>query len=48
MFRIADEAYAVAGAAPDLVQHATSVIGSNDDDAVTRWLDTRWRGKCKG
>ena len=39
MFRMADEAYAVAGAVPDLAQHATAVIGSNDDDAVARWLD---------
>ena len=43
MFRLADEAYAVAGAVPSLVQHATAVIGSNDDDAVARRLDARWR-----
>ncbi len=43
MFRMADEAYAVAGAVPDLAQHATAVIGSNDDDAVARWLDAHWR-----
>ena len=43
MFRMADEAYAVDGAVPSLVQHATGVIGSNDDDAVARWLDARWR-----
>ena len=40
---MADEAYAVAGAVPSLVQHATAVIGSNDDDAVARRLDARWR-----
>lgn len=45
MFRIADEAYAVAGATPALVQQATALIGSNDDDAVARWLDALWRGK---
>ena len=43
MFRMADEAYAVTGSAPALAQHATTVIGSNDDDAVARWLDARWR-----
>ena len=42
MFRMADEAYAVAGAAPELAQHATAIIGSNDDDAVVRWLAHRW------
>ena len=42
MFRMADEAYAVAGAAPELAEHATAIIGSNDDDAVARWLEHRW------
>ncbi|MDD9985357.1 MAG: HAD family hydrolase [Spirochaetaceae bacterium] len=42
MFRVADEAYAVAGAAPELAEHATAMIGSNDDDAVARWLERRW------
>ncbi|MDE0222276.1 MAG: HAD family hydrolase [Spirochaetaceae bacterium] len=42
MFRIADEAYAVAGATPELAEHATATIGSNDDDAVARWLEQRW------
>lgn len=42
MFRMADEAYAVAGAAPELAEHATATIGSNDDDAVARWLERRW------
>ena len=42
MFRMADEAYAVAGAAPELAEHATAMIGSNDDDAVARWLAHRW------
>ena len=48
MFRMADEAYAVAGAVPDLSQHATAVIGSNDDDAVARWLDAHWRCYAPG
>ena len=43
MFRMADEAYAVAGAAPELAEHATAIIGSNDGDAVARWLEVRWR-----
>ena len=42
LFRVADEAYAVAGAPPELAEHATAVIGSNDDDAVARWLAHRW------
>ena len=42
MFRMADEAYAVADAAPKLAEHATAIIGSNDDDAVVRWLEHRW------
>ena len=42
MFRMADEAYAVAGAAPELAEHATAIIGSNDEDAVARWLAHRW------
>ena len=36
---MADEAYAVAGATPEL---ATAIIGSDDDDAVARWLEHRW------
>ena len=42
MFRMADEAYAVAGAVPELARHATAIIGSNDEDAVARWLAHRW------
>ncbi len=42
MFRMADEVYAVAGAVPELAEHATAIIGSNDDDAVARWLAHRW------
>ena len=43
MFRMADEAYAVDRAAPELAEHDTAMIGSNDDDAVARWLEARWR-----
>jgi len=42
LFRMADEAYAVAGATPELAEHATAIIGSNDDDDVARWLAHRW------
>ena len=42
LFRVADEAYAVAGAPPELAEHSTATIGSNDDDAVARWLAQRW------
>ena len=42
LFRMANDAYAVAGAAPELAEHATAIIGSNDDDAVARWLQCRW------
>lgn len=38
MFELADEGYAVENAAPELKAVATSVIGSNDEDAVARWL----------
>lgn len=38
LFEIADEAYAVANAAPELKAIATAVIGSNEDDGVAKWL----------
>lgn len=38
LFRIADEAYAVANAAPELKEIATAVIGSNEEDGVAKWL----------
>ena len=38
LFDVADEAYAVANAVPELKQRATGVIGSNDSDAVAGWL----------
>ena len=38
MFRLADECYAVSNAAPELKEMATGVIGSNDEDAVAKWL----------
>ena len=38
MFRLADESYAVANAAPELKEIATGVIGANNEDAVAKWL----------
>ena len=38
MFRIADESYAVSNATPAVLAAATGVIGSNDNDAVARWV----------
>jgi Cof subfamily protein (haloacid dehalogenase superfamily) len=39
MFSVADESYAVANAVPELLDAATGVIDSNDDDGVARWLE---------
>jgi len=38
MFRVADEAYAVANAIGELKRAATAVIGRNEEDAVARFL----------
>lgn len=38
MFEIADECYAVANAAPELKTKATATIGTNESDAVAKWL----------
>lgn len=38
MFQLADESYAVSNAAPELKAAATGMIGSNDEDAVAKWL----------
>lgn len=38
MFKYADEAYAVSNAHPELKQHATAIIDSNENDGVARWL----------
>ena len=38
MFEIADEAYAVENAVPELKAAATGIIGSNNDDGVAKWL----------
>lgn len=38
MFEISDECYAVSNASEELKAVATGIIGSNDDNAVARWL----------
>ena len=38
MFEMADEAYAVSNAVEELKQISTGVIGSNNEDAVAKWL----------
>lgn len=38
MFHISDECYAVANAAEPLKALATGIIGSNEEDAVAKWL----------
>jgi Cof subfamily protein (haloacid dehalogenase superfamily) len=43
MFKMADEAYAVENAVPELKALATAVIGSNDEDAVAKWLLENYR-----
>lgn len=46
MFDMADEAYAVANAVPELKARATAVIGGNNEDGVARWLEAHaqpWR-----
>ena len=39
MFELADEAYAVENAVDELKKVAISVIGSNNDDGVAKWLE---------
>ena len=39
MFRLADEAYAVANADDELKQYADAVILPNDEDGVAKWLE---------
>ncbi len=44
MFELADEAYAVLNAAPELKAVATAVIGSNNQDSVAKWLEENCLG----
>ena len=46
MFAIADEAYAVGNAAPELKKRATAVIGTNDEDGVAKWLSDNAQADC--
>lgn len=39
MFEMADEAYAVENAAPELKAIATGIIGNNNDDGVAHWFE---------
>lgn len=43
MFELADESYAVENAVQELKDYATGVIGSNNDDAVAKWLSDNWQ-----
>ena len=45
MFKIADEAYAVANAVDELKALATGIIGSNEEDAVAVYLSKAEPGK---
>ena len=38
MFKIADEAYAVGNALPELKKYATGIIASNEEDGVAKFL----------
>jgi hypothetical protein len=42
LFRASDECYAVANAKAELKEIATSVIESNVNDGVAKWLDSRF------
>lgn len=42
MFEAADESYAVENAHDVLKKKATSVILSNNDDGVAKWLEANW------
>ena len=43
MFKIADESYAVKDALEELKTLATGVIGSNNEDAVAKYLVSQTR-----
>ena len=47
MFELADEAYAVENADPELKKLATGIIPSNDEDGVARWLEEH-TGEIRG
>ncbi len=45
MFKLADEAYAVENAVPELKAIATGIIGGNNDDGVARWLIENYKNE---
>lgn len=47
MFQIADEAYAVENAVPELKEIATGIIEDNNHDGVARWLMSHYNGNEK-
>ena len=44
MFKLADEAFAVANAIPAIREHATGIIDTNEADGVARYISRRWHG----
>lgn len=47
MFEIADEAIGVANAMPEVLKAATRVIGSNEEDAVAKYIELQETGSGK-
>ncbi len=43
MFKMADEAYAVENAVPELKELATGIIAGNNDDGVAKWLKANYK-----
>ena len=43
MFKMADEAYAVENAVPELKELATEIIAGNNDDGVAKWLKANYK-----
>ena len=43
MFKMADEAYAVENAVPELKELATGIIAVNNDDGVAKWLKANYK-----
>lgn len=48
MFHLADEAYAVENAAPELKAFATDIIEGNNQDGVAKWLEAHCLAGMKG
>lgn len=43
MFELADEAYAIENAAPELKAIVTGIIAGNNEDGVAKWLEQNIR-----